>query len=202
MVRQLWTHLFILLLLSPLLIASSGCNSQQIEEIKSKLTATKDKVVDLQVSVDTAIAEQAKLQSAIVKMPDGSEKDRAIALAAGFADVIEIGQKSLGLAENALIELQGRLAHAQDAWDVADAGVKTAAPFIPPPYGTALLGIWGAVMTLRARHNRKAGKEAIASVSPFLDMNDQAKNTVRSRQGPAAKRLVDEAQGKKFAFPI
>ncbi len=190
---------------SGLLLSASGCNAEQIAALKGTINKTQVEVDAVEAAVDRLEEEKVQLDTDIVQMPPGKERERAEIISDKLGKVIDAGKYRLGQLDKILTDLETRLADANDAWDVADAGVKTAAPFIPAPWGPLVLATWGAVMTYRSNRHRAAGRNLARSVDSSLGiekMTDAEKAVIRSRQSPLAARIVDEAQGNAFKMPL
>jgi hypothetical protein len=88
--------------------------------------------------------------------------------------------------------------------------VGVVAPFVPEPYRLPLvLGAGLAASLARGVQLRRAGRAIARGVQRALDADPQLAATfaqhadaVRAEQPPLARRLVDEAQGKRTPRPI
>lgn len=88
--------------------------------------------------------------------------------------------------------------------------VGAVAPFVPEPYRLPLvLGAGLAASLARGAQLRRAGRAIARGVQYALDADpDLARHFasqapgVRARQTPLARRLVDEAQGKRAPLPL
>ncbi len=191
-------------------LVAPGCDSASIQSLKDtvqKLTGQADQV---QISIAKMIDQKQAIDRAILDMPEGPRKDQAIAMSEDIGEAISTGQKWLGPAQATLERYKAELADATDSLDVADASVKAVAPMLPPPFNLLLTGVGGLVIGLiRAAQNRKAGRNIAASAEPFIvngftadGIGESVKADMRKAQGSTGNRIVDEAQGKKFAMPF
>ncbi|MEO1279992.1 MAG: hypothetical protein AAFV77_13615, partial [Planctomycetota bacterium] len=129
-------------------------------------------------------------------------------IAAGWRAQLVVVQDQLAATEHAL--------HASAQYDADPAGgpitrtVGAVAPFVPEPYRLPLvLGAGLAASLARGVQLRRAGRAIAQGVQRALDADPQlasrfAQNSsaVRAGQPKLARRIVDEAQGKRAALPI
>ncbi len=88
--------------------------------------------------------------------------------------------------------------------------IGAVAPFVPEPYRLPLvLGAGLAASLARGAQLRRAGRAIARGVQRALDADPQLatkfaqqSDAVRDEQPPLARRIVDEAQGKRAALPI
>lgn len=194
-----------LLLISMLCLPMlAGCNLEQIEEATAAVEQISAGIQDIQAAVDEATAQRAALETVIAQMQPGPDRDQAVAMSAKLGTAIEVGTLWLDKAEVSIGILQDGLANADDPFDVAEGVLKAAQPFIPAPWGAIAIGLGGLVIGfIRARMNRVAGRNAVASVDPVVaKASASAKEDIASAQSTAAGRLVDEAQGKVLKLPF
>lgn len=92
----------------------------------------------------------------------------------------------------------------EDANPIVDAVI----PFIPPPFnGIVSLVLAGLTLfsTYRAKRNKDAARSIITGIAKAMPagITDEAASTFNANQTKAAKRIVDEVQGKtKISLPI
>lgn len=129
-------------------------------------------------------------------------------LADGWRTQLGIVQSQLAAADHAL--------HASAEYEHDPAGgaitrtVGAVAPFVPEPYRLPLvLGAGLAASLARGAQLRRAGRAIARGVQRALDADPQLASrfaqqadAVRADQPPLARRLVDEAQGKRAPLPI
>jgi len=129
-------------------------------------------------------------------------------LAAGWRAQLVVVQDQLTAAEHAL--------DASAQYDADPTGgpitrtVGAVAPFLPEPYRLPLvLGAGLAASLARGVQLRRAGRAIARGVQRALDADPQLaaqfaqqSDAVRAEQSPLARRLVDEAQGRRAVRPI
>ncbi len=195
-----------LVLLLLVCLPQVGCTSEQVEKLKAALTNTQSDLERVEAAIEDAAELRAKVIQAVQDMPPGPDRDRAIEVVEKLDKVITTGQEWIAKANVTLQELNKRLEDTTDALGVTEAVLQTAAPFIPPPWGTLVAGIGvGVIGLIRSARTKATAKKVIQSVNPLiasLDLRKNQKDQIALIQGKAGKKLVDEAQGKKFSLPI
>jgi len=195
----------LLFLLIVLLLCAVGCNDAQIAQMQEGVEILEQRIPDAQEALATAAAQSENLNAAIAMMPDGELKESLIKIKAQSDAVVIQAMAFLEKAEPRLAELKASLAEATDTLDVVDAGIRSAAPLIPAPWGSLLLGGWSIFATIRAAMNRRAARQVVKSVEPIVSKavtSADEEYNIRTIQGPTGNRIVDEAQRKKFALPL
>jgi len=204
----------LLLLLIPLFLAAAlpGCTGEQIRQAKATIATITAKAGAVQAEVDQAVAEKAELDARIAAMDPGPERDRAVALSAELQKVADVGRDWISKANESLSRLNAKLADADDALDLLEAGVEAAEPAIPVPWGS-LVGFGSGLVfgLIRAWRTKTAAKNVVTSVQPAVDMyldpderpeRGERRKTLVGGQTEAARRLVNEARGKKSGLPF
>jgi len=93
--------------------------------------------------------------------------------------------------------LQGFIDSPASADAIQNAG-DIASSFVPAPFGGLVFAAFttGAAL-LRARHNRKAAKNIVLSVSDVVkNATTEQRDRIARAQSKAASRIVDQSQGK------
>ncbi len=187
-----------LLLLGCCLMSLSGCNAEQIALLRQGLVEARDVLETAKTEAVEIEADILVWDELIADLPEGDSKERAIRtrqrLVGGLGKAEGIIDKAAEKADEVLLRLQD----AENAWDVADAGVKTAAPLLPEGPRTWLLLGWAIIASIRARLNRVAGRQISTSLQSVVSGGDFNAAEVRAIQGKTAGKIVDEAQGKAY----
>ena len=197
----------IILLAIGITAGAAGCTADQVEEIKAAVASIAGQRETVQMAADKAVADKAEMDAEIAAMPDGPAKDKAVAKSEKIGKIIEAYQEWLDRADATISALQAGLVEANDALDVAEAGLHATTPYLPLPWGALATGIGGLTIgLLRAYQNRKAGRNIAASVADIvakeLDLSPESAARLSAAQGATAKRIVDEAQGTKAVVPF
>ncbi len=197
------TSLLCVLLLSLALIP--GCTPEQVGKFKAAISSINDqRPAYEQMAADIEVKIQ-ELDAYIAALPEGEERDKALAVRAEWVGKYLIAANWLDKADRTVGEYNALIAEADDVWDIAIATVQAGAEYVPAPWGKLILLGTSVLLGIRARKNRLIGREVARSVQPFVtaalvDSTEAA--PILAKQSDAAKRLVDEAQGKKFSLPI
>jgi hypothetical protein len=157
---------------------------------------------DLGVLRDALAARQRALRQAL------EDPSAPADLADGWRAQLTVVGDQLAAADHAII------ASADYEHDPAGGAVTrtigAVAPFVPEPYRLPLvLGAGLAASLARGAQLRRAGRAIARGVQRALDADPQLSaqfaqqaDAVRGEQPPLARRIVDEAQGKRAALPI
>lgn len=129
-------------------------------------------------------------------------------LADGWRAQLTIVEDQLAAADHA-IDASAAYEH-DPAGGAVTRTIGAIAPFVPEPYRLPLvLGAGLAASLARGVQLRRAGRAIARGVQRALDADPkladgfaQHAGDVRAEQPPLARRLVDEAQGKRTALPI
>lgn len=184
-------------------VALTSCVPSQVEETRAVIAQIKADMITISAEVATAKADLAEMEAAITAMPEGREKEVATEVAAKVSEGIAASEKWLGKATQATTALELALADAQDGFDVAEAVLNTARDIAPPPWGYLASSLGGLVLGLiRAAYNRSVARKVIRSVDTLVQPDGNRSAIISAAQGAAGKRMVDEAQGKRFALPV
>lgn len=159
--------------------------------------------------LDQVIADaKAELEA----LPEGEERDELL-------EVIANGTAEKARVDGVLTELQTQLETAGEDADVVDAiaaAMRSAGGTLPAPWGL-YAGFGGSLLFgfnrwLKASRTKKAAERVIISIEQEkaqnngkVDFEDQAtKTSLRSRMGPEAQDLVEEARDKAgvLGFPL
>jgi len=192
------------LLLAALLIAPVGCNELDIEAMKAEVSELRKDAAAGREALELSREQRAELAEAIAALPEGKTKDALVQVLNGLDVRIEQISGVLLNADEALGDYEMRLANARDGLDVAEATVQSTATFLPPPWNAMLAAGGGLILgLLRAAQNRKHGRAIAGSVDGRLtELDPAAAAAISAAQGAGAKRIVDEAQGKKLKLPF
>lgn len=176
---------------------SGGCVDQaamrhQIESARQDLGALRD---------DLAARERALRQAL-------EDPSAPADLADGWRAQLVVVRDQLAAAEHA-IGASADYEHDPAGGAVART-IGAVAPFVPEPYRLPLvLGAGLAASLARGAQLRRAGRAIARGVQRALDADPQLAagfaahaGVVRDEQPPLARRLVDEAQGKRAPLPI
>lgn len=178
-----WSRLCFCAVLAVSCLGLTGCFEDAAE--------TKAALGDLQHAV-------AKMQTDLNALPEQSEQAKALA-------------EKLGKAQAAIAALQENLdKRPADAIGVAEAALQTAGPFVPPPWNVLIPVGLNVLLLLRNWQNRSAARNIAAATEAAkmanggatVDFAAPATMATMDLMGSAAKRLVDEAQGKKLKLPV
>lgn len=191
----------------------SGCSAFSIDDLRGQVDQAQDVNDGILAQVQVTLDAKAEVDADIATMPPGPKREKLEKASATLGVTIDTGIAWLDRANASLEQMKVRLATAENPEDVAVAAAETAAPFIPAPYGTALVGLMGLGAGLvRAWRIKKAGKESIRSVEGPVSEHlgaggdsefDKRSATLRKTQSPGARKLIDEARGKtSFALPF
>ena len=200
--RTLSLYLLAVCLLCALVI---GCNDEQLDRLRSGSKQAEATAEQVAGAMDVVIAEKATVDAAIVNLPPSEQRDKAIALSKSLGDKITVGRQWLDKAQATLATFNALLANAEDGFDAASATLTAAGPLLPQPWGALIAGAGGLMIGLvRAGYNRHLGRKIVRSLDTAGATRLTAKEilTINVAQGPTGRRLVDEAQGKKFALPF
>lgn len=109
--------------------------------------------------------------------------------------------------EKTISQANRDISKADTTVDMIDAGMKAAEPWIPAPWGMVGASVTGLAAGLaRAWRVKKAGKNIAISVQPAVDAFHAADGfhlkATRRAQTHGARRLIDEAQGRRFSLPF
>lgn len=129
-------------------------------------------------------------------------------LVGGWRTQLSIVRDQLAAAEHA-IDASAHYEH-DPASGAITRTVGVVAPFVPEPYRLPLiLGAGLAASLARGAQLRRAGRAIARGVQRAIDADPQLAarfaqqaDAVRDQQPPLARRLVDEAQGKRASLPI
>jgi len=183
-----------------------GCTDEQIAKMRQAAGTLKEQVPVVKDTLSKAQAQSENIEQAINSLPDGELKDKLLKAKMVADQTVEAANEFLEKAEPQLAELNAKLAEATDTLDVIDAGIQSAAPLLPVPWGPLLAAGGGLVVgLLRAAQNRKAARNIATSVQPILadvKLTEEQKTAIRATQGATGNRIVDESQGKKPALVI
>lgn len=196
-------HLLLIAAVIALLAPTPGCNQAQIAELQLKATELKAQLAAGRKDLELTQEQRARLAAAIAEMPEGPEKEKAKKLAKNVDAAIEKTSAFLVKLEEATLQMEQRLEGAEDALDVAEAAVESAAPLIPAPWGAIFAASGGLLIgLLRAGYNRAQAVKIARSVDGKVDLSDASKAEIRAIQGAGGGRIVDEAQGKATRLPF
>ena len=163
----------------------------------------KTEMAEVSAQVEKAKGDLARMEAEIGAMPEGSEKETAMKVAAKISEGIAASEKWLGKATQTVGVLEAALVNAQDGFDVAQAALDAAKTVAPPPWGYLASVLGGLVLGLiRAGYNRWTARKIVRSVDGIVAPDKTAAAAISLIQGASGKRIVDEAQGKKLALPI
>ena len=185
-----------------LVLAVAGCaltpdEREQIGQAAAQAQAVADEATAMKAQLDAAIPalKQAGLLTA--------EKEQQIA---GISKQLD---DKIAAAKQALATFQTQLQSnpPADGVDVGIAAVQAAAPLLGP-YGSLAVALAGIAAMIRGAYNRAAGRKLAQAIEAakakgavnFADPETAAK--ISAGMGAAAKRIVDEAQGKALPLPI
>lgn len=198
---------FAILLILAAALSIAGCNPAQREQAQQYVQQAKEAAEAAQEAVVQAQAARDAIAAEVSNLPD--EEDRAL-----WEDRMRAAEKALLAAQvrseqavQVLAEMNQTLGEADNLGDVIAGGAQAVAPVIPPPYGVLVGALGGLIGGLwRARHNRVAGRNlagALESVKEGPTINLGAnKDKISAMMGASGKRLVDEAQGKRWGLPF
>jgi len=133
---------------------------------------------------DAAATTKARLET----LPPGPEREEALAQLERTSQIIDMLEEPLSSSET-----------------TAEALEKTGAEVVkllPPPFNVIGIGVLGLLATFRAIVNRRRAVKLAESIDDHVTLSDEEKKQVSKAQGPAIKRIVDEAQGKRAKLPI
>ena len=166
--------------------------------------------------IDTARQDLGVLREALAAREHALR--RAMEDPAAPADLVAQWQHRLAIVQNQLAATDHALAasadHQSDPSNGAGAlitrTVGAVAPFVPEPYRLPLVLSAGLAASLARGAQLKRAARAIArGVQHALDADPllaerftQQRDAVRAQQPPLARRIVDEAQGKRRQLPI
>lgn len=178
-----------------------GC---QLEQMKQDVEKAKTQIQAYQLQMGQVKQERDKLKFAISKMPEGEERNKAIKYVAVLDEWLLKADLALAKLKGLVTELEAELETATTDADATEAAARGAAGILPQPWQAfALFGIGLAGGLFRAAHNRRAGRNVAASVNEHVKALDASEKAgLGVLQTNSAKRLVDEAQGTKFRWPI
>lgn len=191
-------------------LACCGCGNDaaRLATIKQQVAALEsDAAVAREVAAQLRGQAQA-LDAVIEALPDGPDKDKALAIREQVATALDKVQAFLDKAAPAITAMNEQVQAAGDSLTAIEAVGKTAAGFAPAPWNMVASGLIGlAIGLVRAWRNKKTAKAVIASVQPLVDAAIEAKPEVAKdltiAQGVAGKKLVDAAQGRGgLALPV
>lgn len=155
----------------------------------------------LQQAQHESAAARADMAEATTVLTEFADQAEAGTLPADTAPYIRRVVDAVERANAALADLDAGIQSAESAPDVLEAVGSTASAYVPgygPLVGlvlTTAAGFW------RAFVNRKAARNIAKSVQPAVNgLGRPAKNDIERAQTKAAKRIVDESQGKKLAL--
>lgn len=198
-------HLIITLALIGLLAPVTGCNQQDIAELRLYATELKVQLATGRADLELTREDRVELALAIADMPEGKHKAIATEILKDTDAALEKFTAVVLKIEGAAQAMDERLESATDGFDVAEATVESVAPLLPAPWGAILLASGTlAIGLIRAGYNRTQARKIVRSIDGFgkLTLTDAEKVEVRLAQGAGAGRIVDEAQGKKTALPF
>ena len=157
---------------------------------------------DLGVVCDALAARQHALRQAL------EDPSAPADLAAGWHAQLSVIDDQLAAADHA-ISASAEYEH-DPAGGAVTRTIGAVAPLVPEPFRLPLvLGAGLAASLARGAQLRRAGRAIAKGVQRALDADPQLasrfaqhSDAVRAEQPPLARRIVDEAQGKRTALPI
>jgi len=186
-----------------------GCSlldrGESLEAIKAQAA-----MLEQDAAVARQVATQLKAQAealdvVIAAMPEGPERDKAVALRDHVVTALAKVQVFLDKAAPALVEINAVVQEANDALGAIEAAAATGTAFLPPPWNMIALGVPLVFALIRAWRNKQNGLAAIKSVNGVvqkaLKADPSLAGTLSVAQGAGAKALVDQAQGSR-GLPI
>lgn len=190
---------WVILALAALLLVG-GCT---LDRLRSDVVDLQGKIEAYELQIEATRAHKVDLEEAIINMPPGEERDKAI----GYVGTLDAW---LLKAEGALNKLKGSLGRIEKDLELAEdeaegLGIigREAAEYLPEPWKAFGIFFAGLIPGLvRAGQNRHNARKVIASVDGSLALTEKDKEKISLAQGKGGKRLVDEAQRKKWALPF
>ncbi|MEQ9096362.1 MAG: hypothetical protein RIE32_08875 [Phycisphaerales bacterium] len=179
------------------MLLTGGCVDQAA--MRNRIDAARQ---DLGALRDALAARQRALREAL------ADPSAPADLADGWRAQLVVVEDQLAAADHAIV------ASAEYEHDPAGGAITrtigAVAPFVPEPYRLPLvLGAGLAASLARGAQLRRAGRAIARGVQRALDADPkladgfaQHAGKVRAEQPRLARRLVDEAQGKRTALPI
>ena len=151
---RLWT---ILILALAMAILAAGCTPQQVRKYKAAVSSLNDQRPAYEEMSSEIQATIQELDDYIESLPEGEEKEKAVAVRRQLAGKFLAVSNWLDNADRKLAEYNGRLANTDDdAWAVAHETVQTVAEFIPAPWGKLAVLASGLLLTIRGSvHKRR-----------------------------------------------
>lgn len=176
---------------------SGGCVDQAA--MRNQIASARQ---DLGVLRDALAARQHALRQAL------EDPSAPPDLADGWRTQLTIVEDQLAAADHA-ISASAEYEH-DPAGGAVTRTIGAVAPLVPEPFRLPLvLGAGLAASLARGAQLRRAGRAIARGVQRALDADPQLatqfaqhSDAVRGEQPPLARRLVDEAQGKRAALPI
>lgn len=184
-----------LAILAALFAAASGCETPLTPAQTSAIIGAGNDTIAV---LDAQIADA---QARLAQLEPGSDAYKAAAKA------IDIAVKARSVTAKSVMELEGALD--EEGNITPEGGVSVITNLLPPPFNVIFalaagtgVGVWRSRKVRDAAHNIAASIEQAMKASPKLSeaMADPEVTAALSKaQTPLAKKIVDEAQGKKSA---
>lgn len=197
--RKILTIVFVLLALG-LTACTSPEDQIRLYEAKRKVAAAKALA---EMELVDSLQIEAALKEEIASLPVGPERTRLIAKLQKIQFSTFTIKDSIEKAEFAEKNVDEAIANSNSDIDAAEEVADAVTPWIPGPFGavvlsglTAIFGLW------RSRRHKVAALEIAKSANPYLKLKEGEAKLIRADQGALARRIVDEAQGKKKGLPL
>lgn len=182
-------------------ILLGGCDNTKLREA---LTTARTTAETFDGAVDDLKEKKAAVDEAIADMPDGPQKDEALAVSNELGQWIGRYDAGKRIADKARADLEARLATAEDRIAAAEAVGLTAAPFAGPYAPLVALVVSLGAATWRMVRNGKRAKagegvvralERVKNGGNAIDFSDPATaKKLSDVMGKAGKALVDKIQ--------
>ncbi len=196
-------HLSIFVLVLVAAVVLTGCNGEQIAQFRAQLQTSQAGLAQFQKALDAAVASQVETAQEIAIAPPGPAREKAVAQYNQTNEVIKISRSAVGGTANLFGELARELETVTDGPGMLDASTKTIAPYFGGYEPLVLMGGGLIVALWRAYRSRRGARNLARSVNDEIKkLTPEQLTAIAARQTPEAKRIVDEAQGKKWSLPI
>ena len=181
----------------------TGCDPGQIEWMKAELQTSQADLAQFEKDLDAVVALQTEKAQDIAIMPPGAAREKAVDQYNQTNKVIKISRAAVGGTANLFGELSTQLETVTDGPGMLDASTKTIAPYFGGYEPLVLMGGGLIVALWRAYRSRSGARNLARSVNNEIKkLTPEQLTAIAAKQTPEAKRIVDEAQGKKWSLPI
>lgn len=133
------------------------------------------------------------------------ERDRRLESGEATEEELERSDKVIGYAEESLKRAEESISVLEGSADSVPSLIGWVSKLVGATTGHVEIGLIGALIAgiFRARRNRRIAEEIVRSVEPVVKNSDQkTKSEISSKQSASARKVVDQAQGKKGSLGI